>query len=552
MKIVIFFFCLFFALNSYGQESTFLDYDYVCELSRTYIKPTTHAKRLRLSSRCGGCIDLDISDCKGMPDSLFVAITKVKEVWENYLPFGASVNVKIRYVDLGDTDIKTSVDHDLMLEDNLYYPSCLYRKLVNQSVEKKEGSRKIDALISINSKTNWAVGFTKSDIPNKNLAYSLLKQFAVVLGFGTSIKCDKRGAFNFGFTRGQSVFDSYLFTEDGAYLKNIANTERAKLAKFIKQANGYVYFERKNENRKIYAPSTFDELNSLKTLVVDGSLMSKNNKEVNDLVVDSVTLNILRTIGWDFTVNSPIKIVGENIDESGIASAYRDHKFSVISSAGNITSPLWECRMPLKNGDIEVINSTDLLFLLPAIKDDKYKHTKDGDIVAKISFQGKINGKVVDSNYNLTLELKPSVLKAEVVEARRNEDYPDYFDIDVDVYYEGSYYLDAYVEEEYSSMLNSYFSDTPYYTRLHLKDVDSYGKAALHITINNQYGTNKFVIDNLFDHIHGQNSEQKIVNKISDKVSKSKTSRIKIGGTKMVVTKVFDKSGIVVKKVIEK
>jgi hypothetical protein len=211
MKIVIFFFCLFFALNSYGQESTFLDYDYVCELSRTYIKPTTHAKRLRLSSRCGGCIDLDISDCKDMPDSLFVAITKVKEVWENYLPFGASVNVKIRYVDLGDTDIKTSVDHDLMLEDNLYYPSCLYRKLVNQSVEKKEGSRKIDALISINSKTNWAVGFTKSDIPNKNLAYSLLKQFAVVLGFGTSIKCDKRGAFNFGFTRGQSVFDSYLF-----------------------------------------------------------------------------------------------------------------------------------------------------------------------------------------------------------------------------------------------------------------------------------------------------------------------------------------------------
>lgn len=101
-------------------------------------------------------------------------------------------------------------------------------------------------------------------------------------------------------------------------------------------------------------------------------------------------------------------------------------------------------------------------------------------------------------------------------------------------------------------MLNSYFSDTPYYTRLHLKDVDSYGKAALNITISNQYGTNKFVIDNLFDHIHGQNSEQKIVNKISDKVSKSKTSRIKIGGTKMVVTKVFDKSGVVVKKVLEK
>lgn len=549
MRILIILFCVVLAFNSYGQETTTLDYDYVCGLSRSYIKPSREAKKERLSSKFGGVINIDMSECRNMPDSLVVAITNAKEVWESYLPFGTKINIKIQYVKLNGSDINTDVAYRVT-NGNLYYPSSLYRKLMNQGEEPIP----YDALIKINSQTPWVIGFTRPQGLVKNLSYSLLKQFAIALGFGASIKYNKkRNDFSFALKSGQTIFDSFLFTEDGTYLKNIAITEREKLAKFVKQANGYVYFEKKDENRKIYAPSTFDEMNSLKTLVAEGAVMSFKEREVNDLVIDSVTLNILRTIGWSFNIDHAIKIVGKNIDESGITSAYLDHEFNVVSNGGKITDPLWECYLPLKNGDNDTIKSTNLTFLLSAINDgDLYQHTLEGDIVAKILFQGKINGDLVACSYNLTLELKPSVLKAEVVYAKRNEEYPDYYDIDVDVEYEGCHYLNAYVEEEYSPMQSTYFSDTPYRTRLHLKDVDSYGQASLKITVRNEYGANYYLINNLFDYVHEQDVNQKKVNSLDTNEMRGKLSKFKIGNADFIVTKTVNGDNVVTRKILVK
>lgn len=553
MRILVILFCVIWALNTYGQESTNLDYDYVCNLSRSYIRPSSEAKKARLSSQLGGIIELDTSECRDIPDSLFIAITNAKEVWESYIPIGAYMKVKIRYVDLDGIDIKTSVAHVLM-EDNLNYPQSLYRKLTGANREKNNTAEKADAIISINRNTAWSIGFSKPEVPVKNLSLSLLKQFAVALGFGSSVTYNKkRNYFYFSNLNAQTIFDSYLFTEDGIYLKNITNSERAKLAKFVKQANGYVYFDKKNENRKIYAPSTFDEMNSLKTLVAEGSIMSYKESDVNDLVIDSVTLNVLRTIGWSFSTDNPIKIVGKNIDESGITSAYQKHEFNVVSTVGKITDPSWECYLPLKNGDNDTIPSTDLTFLLSPIKDaDKYQHTLEGDIAAKISFQGMINGEIVSCSYNLTLELKPSVLEAKVVNAKRNEEYPDYYDFDVDVRYEGCYYLDAYVEEEYSSMLSSYFSDTPIHTRLHLKDIDSYGQASLNITVKNEYGSSYFIIENLFDYVHDQDVSQKKVNRLNNNKIRVKSSKVKIGNIDFFVTKSINNDNVVTRKILVK
>lgn len=553
MRILIIFFCIVFAFNSYGQETTTLNYDYVCSLSRSYIKPSSEAKKERLSSQLGGVINIDMSECKNMPDSLIVAITNAKEVWESYLPFGTDINIKIQYINLNGSDINTDVEYSAT-DANLFYPSSLYRELETQSDENAYASKSYDALIKINSQTPWVVGFSRPQGLVKNLSYSLLKQFAIALGFGSSIKYNKsRNNFYFKLKRGQTIFDSFLFAEDGTYLKNITNTEREKLAKFVKQANGYVYFEKKDENRKIYAPITFDEMNSLKTLVADGSVMSYKDRDINDLVIDSVTLNILRTIGWSFNINHAIKIVGENIDESGITSAYCDHKFDVVTTGGKVTDPLWECYLPLKNGDNDTIKSTNLTFLLSAINDgDKYQHTLEGDIVAKILFQGKINGKLVACSYNLTLELKPSVLNAEVVYAKRNEEYPDYYDIDVDVWYEGCHYLDAYVEEEYSPMQSTYFSDTPYYTRLHLKDVDSYGQASLKITVRNEHGANYYLINNLFDYVHEQDANRKKVNSVGANEMSGKSAKLKIGNADFMVTKTVNSGNVVIRKILVK
>lgn len=130
----------YFCIKCYGQESTTLDYDYVYNLSRSYIKQSNETKKARLSSQLGGIIELDTSECRDIPDSLFIAITNAKEVWESYIPIGAYMKVKIRYVDLDGIDIKTSVSHMLM-EDNLNYPQSLFRKLTGANSEKKQYGR---------------------------------------------------------------------------------------------------------------------------------------------------------------------------------------------------------------------------------------------------------------------------------------------------------------------------------------------------------------------------------------------------------------------------
>lgn len=59
-----------------------------------------------------------------------------------------------------------------------------------------------------------------------------------------------------------------------------------------------MYFGRKEESRKIYAPSTFEESKSLNRVLADGTLMSSKEQPTVDLVIDSLTTNILREIGW--------------------------------------------------------------------------------------------------------------------------------------------------------------------------------------------------------------------------------------------------------------
>lgn len=96
---------------------------------------------------------------------------------------------------------------------------------------------------------------------------------------------------------------------------------------------------------------------------------------------------------------------------------------------------MWECCLPLKDGGVERLTSSNLTFVLPSITDDKYVHTIEGDINATITFKGIVGNDSVYDSYNLTLELKPSILKVNKVNIIPTDD-PYLFDIDVDVYYE--------------------------------------------------------------------------------------------------------------------
>ena len=78
-----------------------------------------------------------------------------------------------------------------------------------------------------------------------------------------------------------------------------------------------------------------------------------------------------------------------------------------------------------------------------------------------ILFEGIANGNSVSASYPITLELKPHIIFASVVSRNVSSSNPNYFDAVVEIKYEGSYYVDAFVEEEYSPYLMSYSSSTP-------------------------------------------------------------------------------------------
>lgn len=178
MKRLVILLLAIFALNSYAQEYVTLEQECICDLTTSYIKPSDGAKRSRLSTKRGGYINVAYPD--DMPDSLMVAIDMAKDVWNSFLPSGVTVNIQFLYTDLGNSDIRTEAQHHLM-EDGFYYPTALFKALTHTD------DSSLDAKIKINNKTVWNVGLSKSTTPVKNLSYSLLREIARVLGFGSFI-----------------------------------------------------------------------------------------------------------------------------------------------------------------------------------------------------------------------------------------------------------------------------------------------------------------------------------------------------------------------------
>lgn len=76
-----------------------------------------------------------------------------------------------------------------------------------------------------------------------------------------------------------------------------------------------------------------------------------------------------------------------------------------------------------------------------------------------------------------------------------NQNNESYYDVTVDVYYEGCHYLHATLEEEYSPIVNALFSDTPYYVRLTFTNVDLSGLAWVHFDARNGYGSDTAMLE---------------------------------------------------------
>lgn len=491
LKVICLYLCLC-PLFCKGQDVVVIENEIKCNFGNVRLYPSNKAKKVRASKYNTGIVSVDYSESSPMPDSLKVAIKAAADVWSNYMHKGDSLNVKVRYETLPEGDIKYAVSY-ISSANGIYYPQCLYRKLFNNSTIGNPN----DVVITINKNVNWYVGIGENNISEKKLAYAFLKSIAWGLGFGSSVKYNSRKEIIFEPKRGMSIFDSLIFAEDGTQMKNFTSSQRQELKKFVQHSNGDLYIGERKEEYKLYAPNVFDENKSLKNFASLNSLMSYSDNTSVDFTIDSSTRDILNKLGWDIVENNKIEICAKDIDDTGIASAYKTHEFYIKNNGQNVISPSWKYLLPLKNGSYKVIKTgNDLSFVIPAVeKEEQYEHTIEGDIRGLIVFCGKIAGKEVECTYNLTLELAPHILNAQILSIRPNANDASYNDVVVDVYYEGAHYLHAYVEEEYSSEAQTFYSDIPYYTQLRLSSIDSWGYALVNLVVRNEYGSDSCILE---------------------------------------------------------
>lgn len=476
-------------------QTTFeMSEDLIFDFSNAKVQVSELAKHIRASNRTGGGrIILNNVNGSEVSEELLASLNVAKDIWQDYLPYGDTLRLDLYFEEDLNTDINLSILYQLEENQNFFYPSILSRKIFTG-----EFSATYDAKIYINTSVDWSFGIGEelSYVP-KNLTLAFMQCICKCLGFGSSVKNGKRGV-EFERRPHASIFDSYIVCNNGNRLTDYIS-DRNGLQQFSTGGLGDVYFSSNNVSAKLYTPSIFDNNTSLRCTDGEQSLMNYDGGNVNnDLIVDNLTLSILNELGWDFSPSSQqFAIVSDDVDNTGITSAYTSHSFYISPDSGNFTSNYWKLLLPFADGTSSIVcSSVNNIFTIPAILNpEQYEHTIEGDIRGMIIFEGVRDGVTVTLNYPIIFELKPHIISAKVIGTNVNASNPYYFDALVEIRYEGSHYVHAFVEEENSPYLTSYYSSTPYYTKMNLTNIASWGDAWFDITIRNEYGSDNYVLD---------------------------------------------------------
>lgn len=487
--------CIFNVNHINAQTIDTLVFSQNCESGHRLTPPTSASRNKMISSRRHGKISVDTTGVSPSDnrDIVLMSLKIAKETWENYLD-DDSLSIRITIDNSISSDIVTEVPY--FVDGNRSFPLSLYRRQHPESNFPQP-----DAEIIIKDPNNWQTGYETEG--KKNLTLGFMQSIAVAMGFGSSLiqKTLKRTNEEIVTITSNkfSITDSLIATLNNIRLKGITVTSRNirndSLENYARGYYGNPYIMTENGNYKLYAPTVFENGTSMRLLDMPGSIMSQELPDSMESVVDNITTNVLDAIGWmlrETPTQPDFHIQGEGIDSTGITSAYQSHTYILEGCTQGITNYYWTFELPLaNNGGYELVaTSTGQTMVVPAItNENNYEQLHDGVIKGHVSFYGLRNGYPVYANYYVTLELKPVI-----VEVKFNNIVPcaydeDFYNADVAIKYTGSHYLFANVQEEYSTLLTGYYTRTPYYTTLHLTDIDSWGTAWLHVTARNAYGS---------------------------------------------------------------
>ena len=199
-----------------------------------------------------------------------------------------------------------------------------------------------------------------------------------------------------------------------------------------------------------------------------------------------------------YRMSDELMIECDELGTSLSGSAYKDYTFSINTSLEFVTCS-WRYILPLQGGGTEEVASSTYgsSFTIPALdEDNRYDSSASAELQGIISFVGwTANGAAHTATCGITLDMRPHIMQANIVSITPCAYDETWYDVAFEVYYIGSHYVHMYLESEFYPYLDSKFSDNQNYTSAIFYNVDSYGYAKIHIEVENDYGSDKVVLE---------------------------------------------------------
>lgn len=153
-------------LQSFSQDIVTVTFEDVCDYSHSNMALSETSKVKRVKSTGGGKINIEYVD--NMPDSLKMAIDIAADVWRDYMNTGDTLNLRVAFSEIDGADISTDVIYRTNLDNGINYPQALYRKMFpDTSSQQGTGVINYDAILNVNSTTDWCVGTESNDDEKK-------------------------------------------------------------------------------------------------------------------------------------------------------------------------------------------------------------------------------------------------------------------------------------------------------------------------------------------------------------------------------------------------
>ena len=479
--------------------NTITIYDHYPSSTTSVVNRSLLPKSQRKSQATGGNIKVTFLD--NVEDSVAQAIHAATELWESYLPIGVEVPIEVAFAPIAN-EMQLTISY--LSEGDTLYCSPYYTNYINTSVDVGNYL----PIVTFSSSVNWSCRYDGAANGTYSLTTAMLRGIAMALGFGTTVV--QRG----GTRSGECVFfdtnraDPYTPFEYRVYdtanhslsgiTKGKKERENAVLRAFSEQgSNSVKFFASDGQSYSLYTPNSFETNKSMIFLDNDNSLMHHLIPRGSLILnIDTITLNILREIGWKLQSPSVTDITCPTIPVSGVASAYVQHQFSIVNYSVAMSSLKWSCLMRQSDGDYHVAsqqNGGTTFSISPSTFSFQSPNT-DGDLDCIVELSYILGGSEHKIQKHLSFELSPSIIDI-TDQTVHLGNHTTLYDYSLNIRYAGATDVTIGVEQEYSSYYRIIHVSEPYLAHAYISSLNRGNYVWLDISVSNAYGSDTRTIE---------------------------------------------------------